>query len=240
MRACWDCLCRGSADLAGLELNSIDVHTATNSVGEYARIYEESQRKASNYFAALTGRSKLVPTASSCSRHLGVTGSKDLVSSLTREQQLGTTKLKSTKVTDIAPLAPGFDVSSSRSDPDSNAFGSLTHHRAHGLHAPDRALPAWVTPRMPPIKRPGRDLPDHWPTSPASRDRTQRSFQRLSQASLNGCSDDDRRREVMRERRIERKRAEDIAGYRAAFRLMDEDQSGQVCGANRCFGVGFR
>ena len=52
---------------------------------------------------------------------------------------------------------------------------------------------------------------------------------RISRMSLSGCSTADRQREVMRERRVERKRAEDIAGYRAAFRLIDDDRSGQVC-----------
>eukprot|EP01043_Picozoa_sp_COSAG02_P106416 COSAG02_NODE_42420_length_384_cov_1.792982_1_plen_52_part_01 len=51
---------------------------------------------------------------------------------------------------------------------------------------------------------------------------------RLSQINLSGISAADRQREVMRERRVERKRAEDIAGYRAAFSFIDEDGSGQV------------
>ena len=64
---------------------------------------------------------------------------------------------------------------------------------------------------------------------------------RLSQINLSGISAADRQREVMRERRVERKRAEDIAGYRAAFRLIDEDGSGQVCGTNmRLFDLGLR
>ena len=51
---------------------------------------------------------------------------------------------------------------------------------------------------------------------------------RRSQAGLLGATTADRRRETMRERRLERKRAEDTAGYRAAFKLIDMDNNGHV------------
>ena len=51
---------------------------------------------------------------------------------------------------------------------------------------------------------------------------------RRSQAGLLGATTADRHRETMRERRVERKRAEDIAGYRAAFKLIDMDNDGHV------------
>ena len=41
-----------------------------------------------------------------------------------------------------------------------------------------------------------------------------------------GITDADHNRQVMRERRLERKNAEDMAGYKAAFHLIDVDRSG--------------
>ena len=43
----------GREDLAGLELNPIDIKVAQTSVGEFSRICEESQRRADNYIAKL-------------------------------------------------------------------------------------------------------------------------------------------------------------------------------------------
>ena len=228
-----------SSSLAGLELNSIDVKTANVSIGEFGRIYQEGQRRAANYFANLNGtRQTLLVNRAQRQRHLSMTASKDLDVALTVGQQLGTKKLESTKRESSARQSSNktrrSGTASARSDTGSSDSDSFMHyhtnpnlyHRAHGT---DRAYQAWLSPRMPSIKRPGRDLPDHWPTSPVSRERTHTKLMRLSQINLCGRSDADRKREVMRERRVERKRAEDIAGYRAAFRLIDDDRSGQVC-----------
>eukprot|EP01043_Picozoa_sp_COSAG02_P005792 COSAG02_NODE_159_length_32891_cov_17.822518_13_plen_234_part_00 len=225
--------------MAGLELNSMDLKTAKVSIGEFGRIYQEGQRRAANYFAGRNGTRNVIPVnRAQRQRHLSMTASKDLDRALTGGQQLGTKKLESTKRESAAPQSsnktrrPG--TASARSDTGSSGSDSLMHYHTnpdhyHGAHGTDRAYPAWLSPRMPSIKRPGRDLPDHWPTSPVSRERTQTRLMRISQMSLSGSSAADRQREVMRERRVERKRAEDIAGYRAAFRLIDDDRSGQVC-----------
>ena len=210
--------------MAGLTLNLIDGKAANTSIGEFERIYEEARRRSTNYIAKRLGGTTRSLNPAQRRRYTTMTASNDF-SMFSSSRQLGTQKLGLTKdklLTDTALSSP-----STRQ----HGFGSSMHRHSYGSHAMDQAHPAWVSPRIPPIKRPGRDLPDHWPTSPFSRERTQMLFTSRLQTIQAGCSEDDRQRELLRERRVERKRAEDIAGYRAAFKLIDVDGSGQVCSA---------
>ena len=167
-----------------------------------------------------------------------MTSSIDLDKSLTGGEQPGIASAKpdiSAPQTSKDTLLVG--IASARphtgSDRSRVSFGSDSLTYSHRAYTTNQVYPSWFTPRMPHIKRPGRDLPDHWPTSPVSRERTHTKLMRLSQITMSGCSDADRKREVMRERRVERNRADDLAGYRAAFQLIDADGSGQVCSAIR-------
>lgn len=216
--------------MAGLQLNPIDGKAAKTSIGEFGRIYDEAKRRSSNYLAKRLGGTTKRINASQRRRYTTMTGSKDF-SQFSSGRQLGTQKLGSTKDTLLndTPLSSFAGQS---------GFGSSMHRHSFGSNAMDQGLPPWVSPRIPSIKRPGRDLPDHWPTSPVSRERTQMQFTLRSRLLQSGCSEDDRQRELLRQRRVERKRAEDVAGYRAAFQLIDVDGSGQVCCARAWLSVG--
>ena len=234
---CWrGCFVFGRDDLSGLELNPIDLKQAYFSVGDFGRIFAEGQRRAGNYVAELKGEGKNLPLNSlQRHRHMRMTASIDLDRSLAGVEQPGT-KLSSakpgsspqtSKETPLVGIASARPHTGSDRSHVSSGSDSLTYR--HRGYATGQVCPSWFTPRMPSVKRPGRDLPDHWPTSPVSRERTHTKLMRLSQINLCGRSDADRKREVMRERRVERNRADDFAGYRAAFQLMDADSSGQVC-----------
>eukprot|EP01043_Picozoa_sp_COSAG02_P096573 COSAG02_NODE_32854_length_509_cov_1.058537_1_plen_69_part_01 len=69
--------------MAGLELNAIDIKTANVSTGEFGRIYQEGQRKATNYFAELKGTRK-IPLANRAQRqrHMSLTASRDFDNTL--------------------------------------------------------------------------------------------------------------------------------------------------------------
>jgi hypothetical protein len=89
-------------------------------------------------------------------------------------------------------------------------------------------MSTWNSMTMPSVPRPGRDLPDHWPTSNASRERTHELVSMRSTQNSLGIGPEAQRKEDMRQRRISRKREQDIATYEGAFRLIDIDDSGRV------------
>lgn len=82
--------------------------------------------------------------------------------------------------------------------------------------------------RIPTAKRPGRDLPDHWPTSDISRENSHARTKLLTTKNALGVGPEARRKEKMRKLRVERKRAQDIETYHATFKMIDVDDSGKV------------
>ena len=84
------------------------------------------------------------------------------------------------------------------------------------------------TERTPTAKRPGRDLPDHWPTSDTSRESSHARTKLLTTQNALGVGPEARRKEKMRRLRVKRKREQDIETYHAAFAMIDIDHSGKV------------
>ena len=98
------------------------------------------------------------------------------------------------------------------------------------------------TPVMPAMKRPGRDLPDHWPTSPASRDKAQFGRTRrlrTTQTIAVGLAEEAKIGN-MRQARVERNRDQDLETYRLAFDLIDTDRSGKFTLVHKQSAVALR